>query len=821
MYDSEFKRDKTTGNTDMGNFSEILNCPDVESVRPPDKNVLILVSDREKYSSDNNEEIIIEACKKYFGERVQFVLVSNQSEVEKSIRNGKMDLVVLIDRKVEEKLEVEEADNEEEGDVKVIKVASSWKSSLENNTLMALQAETATVPSISVSINKEADINNRLALESGGIGVAMSVEELNPQSFVTVIGVAIERAVTKKTLLENDKLDIIAGRILNIEGDRNLTRDQKLQKLLELVSLLKEIGYQNKGMVGLLDPERENNFMKIVASVHFSKKLIKICESNSISIGKCLCYEVLRTGKSVTTCCLEDPDYEHMSVMEAGYEKFEPHGHIQIPLLGECDEVMGLLGLYINVTEKGMENDYLATRGGRILNLLTNAFTRILVDANREERENAYVEALRVQQKMTEHAAQAKSLFLANMSHEIRTPMNIIMGIVEETQRILKDIYYGDLGKKEIVKRLGIVNDLQNEGFKAINHLLGLIDAVLQISKIEAGEEVVTNTDFSLRKSVGATLRLLKPSVEKEGIDLVFKKQKKDKDKAMFYADEGKLRQIIMNLVSNAKDHTKSGGKITVSLEVNKNSIQQRKNVVITVEDTGHGIAQDKLKDVFEPFVQVDNSTTRKHQGTGLGLTIVKQFAEMTGGNVMVESKEGKGTTFRVTLHFDLSSKETVMEDSDEQEEDVSDVEIPNGLPVLLVEDNNTIRLVQRIILKNRLKCNVFLAKNGKEALEILKKENVSMVFMDLHMPEMDGFEATKIIRSGEFPDIDKDLYIAALTADAMEGDREIGMRRGMNDYLTKPVTLDIVEKAIKLYLKKKQKRLSEDELEEVDFDKD
>ncbi|CAN1535944.1 aerobic respiration control sensor protein ArcB [Flavobacteriaceae bacterium] len=381
--------------------------------------------------------------------------------------------------------------------------------------------------------------------------------------------------------------------------------------------------------------------------------------------------------------------------------------------------------------------------------------------------------------KIAENAVKAKQQFLSNMSHEIRTPMNAIIGF---TKVVLKTELSAK--QKEYLMAIKMSGDA----------LIVLINDILDLAKVDAGKMTFEQSPFKIKKSLSSMLHLFETKVQEKNLKLV--SEYDDKIPEVLVGDAIRLHQIILNLVSNAVKFTIKG-IITVSVHL---MFEDDEKVIIefAVNDTGIGIAEDKIDRVFENFQQASSGTSRLYGGTGLGLAIVKQLVESQGGNIRVKSKINEYSRFSFTLPFLKTKEDAVLENEI--------MELDNkikGIRVLVVEDMALNQLLMKTVLDD-FGFERDIAENGKIAIEKLKTNQYDIILMDLQMPEMNGFEATEHIRKT----LKSTIPIIALTADVTTVDLEKCKAVGMNDYIAKPIDERVLYSKIVSLIQKPQNAL-------------
>lgn len=399
----------------------------------------------------------------------------------------------------------------------------------------------------------------------------------------------------------------------------------------------------------------------------------------------------------------------------------------------------------------------------------------VMVDIS--ERKRTEAELSLAQQKSIE-AAKVKSEFLANMSHEIRTPLNAIVGM-------------SSLGLEyEMSPEL---RDCLDTVKTAADSLLTLVNDILDFSKIEAGRIDLEISDFRLSSLCRNALDVISPLAQKKELEVSL-----EIDPALpeyVRGDAGRLLQVLMNMLGNAVKFTGPRGK--VGLRVSRTHAKGAPSLRLTVSDTGVGIAPDVIERLFQPFTQADSTTARKYGGTGLGLSICKRLLLLMGGEVGVDSRLGEGSSFWCELPLAEGSAANCAAATEE--------EIDPAMPerearVLVVDDNPAnLKLMQRFLA--RLGYKPELVANGKEAITAFCSGGLDLILMDCQMPELDGYEATRAIRELESNTGGRRIPVIALTAHAMSGDKEKCLTAGMDDYLTKPISIQDLRKALRKWL--------------------
>lgn len=420
------------------------------------------------------------------------------------------------------------------------------------------------------------------------------------------------------------------------------------------------------------------------------------------------------------------------------------------PVLGKKGEVKRIIAIDSDITQrKQVEEDLV--RANKIAE-------HSLMKGNKALNE------LMKAKKQLEESMKVKEQFLANMSHEIRTPMNAIVGFT--------DLLYKSL-----------LSDEQRQYIEAIKtsgeNLLVIINDILDFSKMQAGKISFEQTEFKLSQILSVTTELMLHKSVEQVTKLSTSIDKKIPERLV--GDPTRLSQVLLNLVGNAIKFTDKG-EVKVLVELISESANEV-HLKFSVIDTGIGIPKDKLPYIFDAFTQASSDTTRKYGGTGLGLAIVKQLIELQGGQIEVQSEENKGSAFHFTIKYQKSAVKEEQESGGKDE-----VQIPEhieGLNILLVEDNVLNQVLAKKVLSD-WKWNVEIAENGLIAIEKVKEKDYDIVLMDIQLPEMDGYEATRHIRT-KLPLPASQVPIMAMTAHAISSEKEKCLKAGMNGYISKP----------------------------------
>ncbi len=423
---------------------------------------------------------------------------------------------------------------------------------------------------------------------------------------------------------------------------------------------------------------------------------------------------------------------------------------------------------------KFKRNDELGETAAALNNLLDRV-------ADRDTRLSAFIEELTLARDAAESATRAKSSFLANMSHEIRTPMNGVVGLI-------------DLVKLEGLndKQLTWITSME----RSAEALLNVIDDILDFTKIESGKLNISPSDFELSPCIESVMDLFYEQATTRNIALTLTID--ESAPTSLFTDQGRLRQILTNLIGNAFKFTTQG---SIEVIVGVATIGVRPSVRVTVSDTGIGIPKDQFDLVFARFQQIESGLTRRYGGAGLGLSICKELASLMGGTMDFESSENSGSQF----WFDIPIESSTTSQSDLASDAAPALErnVPLLVPsvdgsdisVMVAEDSKVNQFIIKELLKN-LGVDATMVDDGAQAIAASEHTAYDLIFMDVSMPVMDGLTATQKIRARECAG-DTQTMIVGLSAHAMLGDVERAIESGMDDYITKPISLKTVEQVL------------------------
>jgi len=454
-----------------------------------------------------------------------------------------------------------------------------------------------------------------------------------------------------------------------------------------------------------------------------------------------------------------------------GFSFAEAKGTIIADLLTGADQALKAINTIDLAVEAGqpfrgeVQN---VTRDGRKIWLDVNLFPIRGADGEPEffvsiERDVTESRKLAVQmgqaRQAAEEGARAKAEFLANMSHEIRTPLTGVIGMADL------------LSETNLDEEQGRYTDTIRGSSQA---LMAIINDILDLSKLDAGRMELHPVSFAPRTCVQETLDLLTPAARSKGLELCFEMEGNAPE--FVKADDGRLRQVITNIVGNAIKFTEEGG---VYLKLSHEADSQGSRLVCEVADTGIGISEENQAHIFDHFTQAEAATTRKFGGTGLGLSISKHILDVMGGSISVESKEGAGATFRMAFPYEEAERPAELPGGGDE----APKTLAAGLRVLVAEDNKTNRFLLKKYLADQ-PIELAFAKDGVEAVEQVQSFAPDLVFMDMSMPRMSGIEATHAIRELNIVQ----PSIVALTAHAFDEEMQACLDAGMDDFLTKPI---------------------------------
>ena len=432
--------------------------------------------------------------------------------------------------------------------------------------------------------------------------------------------------------------------------------------------------------------------------------------------------------------------------------------------------------------------------------LLTSYMTSIaamtllfIIETPDYERLNHTMTELEDQKKIAEVANRAKSSFLANMSHEIRTPMNAILGMNEMVLR--------ESDNPKITK---YALDIQSAG----KTLLSIINDILDLSKIESGKMELIPVEYEFASVLNDIVNMTMKKAKEKGL---YYHLNVDKEiPTIFYGDEIRIRQVILNIVNNAIKYTQKGG-----VEINISFLSKDSMLEVRVKDTGMGIRKEDFDKLFSSFQRLEETKNRNVEGTGLGLGITKQLVEMMGGKIEVKSEYGKGSEFTISARQEVRDERPIgdytkrLKEANSEKEEYRPSLVAPKAKALIVDDNEmNLEVIMELMTDTKIQITPVLS--GKECIEMLKKKSFDIIFLDQMMPEMSGIETLKVILE---EGLAKDTPVIALTADAIVGARDSYIKEGFTNYLSKPVMYEELEKLLLRYLDDSL-LLTEEELE-------
>ena len=553
-----------------------------------------------------------------------------------------------------------------------------------------------------------------------------------------------------------EKLEKITQLISNSDSLENLVANS--QTIIEKIILVE--------LSGIFLYDKKSNKLKLMSYRGFTKAESILAEKTALERHPGW---VCKNKKPIL---IKDTLIEKNIITTDSRRRWQTRSRVCIPILTK-DECIGIITL--SSAKPNRFNDSHVSILNFVAILFSNVYLNLLFKKDQEDKQEKllnYIEEIKKTKKLQER-------FLANLSHEIRTPLNTIIGI----SNILKQS--PDVKKeKDSIKILSI----------SAENLKGLINDILDFSKIEANELKLEMDTVSIKEMIENAIFSFKEKINLKNLEI---KSIYDSKLNLLQSDKIKLNQVILNILSNAIKFTENG-KISLSVKVLKDTINTQK-IAIVIKDTGIGITKEKIGIIFEPFQQEDITITRKYGGTGLGLSLSKNIINLLGGELDVKSTKNKGSAFKIEIELKKATNIT------KNKKVLPKKEIPDVLNqnphILLVEDDDlNIFLIKK--LSNLWGTKIDIAKNGKKAIEVLQKKSFDLILMDVQMPVMDGFKATKYIREN----LKLHTPIIGLTANAVKTDQQKCLNAGMTEYITKPFDADNLKQKISELISKTKK---------------
>jgi signal transduction histidine kinase/ActR/RegA family two-component response regulator len=403
------------------------------------------------------------------------------------------------------------------------------------------------------------------------------------------------------------------------------------------------------------------------------------------------------------------------------------------------------------------------------------------INQNLEKLVQERTEELKVALQKAESANRSKSDFLANMSHEIRTPLNGIIGFSSILSHDLKDPKH---------------NEYAHIIHKSAEGLLDIINDILDFSKIESGKMELDIHEFELKNEINNINSMFIAKAKEKNINLQI-----DIDQAIpshLLGDSLKIRQVLINLIGNALKFSDRGTTIMLNIKL-KSQNNDAYAILFSVKDQGIGIPLEKQQKIFNPFSQMDNSTTREYGGTGLGLAISGNMIKLMDSQLQLTSEEGRGSDFYFTLNLKATDQQ-IEKNVQSSDKTISKKNQYPHCRILVAEDNKTNQMLMSVLLNQRA-MTFDIADNGLEAIKLFKQNRYDLVLMDIHMPQCNGLEATQAILEYEQENNAPHTPIVALTANAVKGQKEEYLQNGMDNYLTKPIDINSLDNLFHIYL--------------------